>query len=413
MTSLASPSETTISSLTTTTLQPQASALPYNPCEEAYVTSLASPGPTRDQEDTMPELSPLSSISRVSHTTAHPESNVSETSSLLDKKVSFSQFVEDLIANSNNCEEKDNEAEEEEPQPIHCDFNLTDKKVPKKVFPPARVRGPGGATKPPIVNKNLSQSKVIDKTHEEDEDGDLMICLQCAYPMSYVSEMISHQTECPSKPFQGSDTHHQRRKKHFFVFCKECSCLANKVDFHLLKTHLKDQHDKDAKITDTYFIFRIDEASESIDVSVSQHLNQFEEPTRLNLEEDPAWRPEELESRSDDDSTDSEPPIPKKKSVERPTSAKPQKSLFCADLFAHCRSLRRHFQRGNQVKDKTVQSLYQRCHLIMEAKDKTIKKFLCTKCNQLCHMKSRQKVKNSDGRYKHPHIPSWVTITSL
>ena len=50
---------------------------------------------------------------------------------------------------------------------------------------------------------------------------------------------------------------------------------------------------------------------------------------------------------------------------------------------------------------------------MMEAKDKTIKKFLCTKCNQLCHMKSRQKVKNSDGRYKHPHIPSWVTITSL
>ena len=328
VTSLASPSETTTSSLTTTTLQPQASALPYNPCEEAYVTSLASPGPTRDQEDTMPELSPLSSISRVSHTTAHPESNVSETSSLLDKTASFSQFVEDLIANSNNCEEKDDEdneaeEEEEEPQPIYCNFNLTDKKVPKKVFPPARVRGPGGATKPPIFNKNLSQSKVIDKTHEEDEDGDLMICLHCAYPMAYVSEMISHQTECPSKPFKGRTPIINGEKKHFFVFCKECSCLANKVDFHLLKTHLKDEPDKETKNTDTYFIFRIDEASESIDVSVSQHLNQFEEPTRINLEEDPAWRTQELESSSDDGSTDSEPPIPKKKSVERPTSAKP------------------------------------------------------------------------------------------
>ena len=94
------PCETTTSSLTTTTLQPQsstvpyittlqpqASAVPYNPCEEPYVTSLASPGPTRYQEDTTPELSPLSSISRVRHTTAHPESNVPETSSLLDKKV--------------------------------------------------------------------------------------------------------------------------------------------------------------------------------------------------------------------------------------------------------------------------------------------------------------------------------------
>ena len=74
------------------------------------------------------------------------------------------------------------------------------KKVPKKVFPPARVRGPGGATKPPTVNTNLSQSKLIDKTHEE--DGDLMIRLHCAYPMSYVSEMISHQTEHPSKTFK-------------------------------------------------------------------------------------------------------------------------------------------------------------------------------------------------------------------
>ena len=105
------------------------------------------------------------------------------------------------------------------------------------------------------------------------------------------------------------------------------------MDFHLLKTHLKDEHDKEAKNTDTYFIFRIDEASESIDVSVSQHLNQFEESTRLNLKEDPAWRPHELESSSDDGSTDSEPPIPKKKSVERPTSAKPHKCLFCGDFF--------------------------------------------------------------------------------
>ena len=28
-------------------------------------------------------------------------------------------------------------------------------------------------------------------------------------------------------------------------------------------------------------------------------------------------------------------------------------------------------------------------------------------------MKSRHKVKNSEGKYKHPRIPSWVTITSL
>ena len=135
------PCETTTSLLTTTTLklqsttvpyktttlQRQASAVPYNPCEEHYVhyvTSLASPGPTRYQEVTMPELSPLSSISQVSHTTAHPESNVPETSSLLDKKASFSQFVEDLIANSDNCEEKDDKdnEEEEEPQPINCNF---------------------------------------------------------------------------------------------------------------------------------------------------------------------------------------------------------------------------------------------------------------------------------------------------
>ena len=191
---------------TTTTVQAQASTGTYNLCEAAYVPSLASPmslaGPTRDQEITMPELSPLTTISRVSHTKSHQESSVPGISSFSDKKASFSQFVEDLITNSDSCEEsEDEDSEEEEPQPFYCNFNVMNKRVPKVVFLPAGVRGPGGATIP-IVKKKQSHSRVFDKTHEEDEDEDLMTCLHYRYPMSYVSEMISHQTECPRKPFK-------------------------------------------------------------------------------------------------------------------------------------------------------------------------------------------------------------------
>ena len=326
-----------------------------------------------------------------------------------------------------------------QPEPVMINFPLQKRGQKTVEKPHARVRQPPEVSNPPVypstasLKKSCSKYKpqattslqLVGKNTPTNYPNDLFLCLHCNFPMTEAHEMIEHQIECGTRPFKGKAEIVNGKRKHYFLYCTECSAICNRTNFPTMKKHIEITHCKQLKCGETYLFFRMDEETEALDVSHSKIL--CSSPSEHISPEDQDYEPplkrlnknsfEELEDEDSDElETDCSVQgfIQKKqmkKSTPAPSSSKPYKCEFCGDAFGWLESLRRHFEKVHQVKDKKILTVIQRCHLMTHKENS--KKYFCTECIRMFDQKFRHKMKHSDGSYQQPHQPNWMVITSV
>ena len=327
-----------------------------------------------------------------------------------------------------------------EPEPVMINFPLQKRGQRTVEKPHARVRQPPEVSNPPVYPSTASLKKSCSKDKPQattslqlvgsitptNYPNDLFLCLHCNFPMTEAHEMIEHQIECGTRPFKGKTEIVDGKRKHYFLYCTECSAICNRTNFPLMKEHVESTHCKQLKCGETYLFFRMDEETEALDVSHSKML--CSSPSMHISPEDQDYEPplkrlnknssEELEDDEDSDELETDCSVQgfiqkkqMKKTTPAPSSSKPYKCEFCGDAFGWLESLRRHFEKVHQVKDKKILTVIQRCHLMTHKENS--KKHFCTECIRMFDQKFRHKIKQSDGSYQQPHEPNWIVITSV
>ena len=317
-----------------------------------------------------------------------------------------------------------------EPEPVMINFPLQKRGQRTVEKPHARVRQPPEVSNPPVYPSTASLKKSCSKDKPQattslqlvgsitptNYPNDLFLCLHCNFPMTEAHEMIEHQIECGTRPFKGKTEIVDGKRKHYFLYCTECSALCNRTHFPSMKAHIESVHCKELKCGETYLFFRVDEETEALDVSHSKVLcsNPLE---HISPEDQDYEHPIHQLSEESSNELDDEAPTDSRRQLilKNEDTNKLYQCQFCGDSVSWYRSLRRHFEIVHGVKDRKVLSLFQKCHLLALKPMKSRKRFLCTAdgCLRLVADKRKHKEEQPTGSYQHPHEPVWQTVNNV
>ena len=343
-----------------------------------------------------------------------------------------SERIEDEVSEDENPPELIIECTQTEaqPEPVMINFPLQKRGQKTVQKPHARVRQPPEISNPPVYPPKASLKRSCSKDPQTTSKpfqiigtktptnylNDLFLCLHCNFPMTEAHEMIAHQIECGTRPFKGKTEVVNGKRKHYFLYCTECSALCNRTHFPSMKAHIESVHCKELKCGETYLFFRVDEETEALDVSHSKVLcsNPLE---HISPEDQDYEHPIHQLSEESSNELDDEAPTDSRRQLilKNEDTNKLYQCQFCGDSVSWYRSLRRHFEIVHGVKDRKVLSLFQKCHLLALKPMKSRKRFLCTAdgCLRLVADKRKHKEEQPTGSYQHPHEPVWQTVNNV
>ena len=187
----------------------------------------------------------------------------------------------------------DNEKPLASPKPLHLskDFTSTTKKP--------KTTGRPQTSSSKTVQINSKNIPTIYLNH-------LFLCLHCNFPMTEAHEMIAHQIECSTRAFKEKTETVSGKRKHYFLYCTECSAICNRTHFQIMKAHIRSTHCKGLKCGETYLFFRVEAETEALDVSHSKILcsNPLEHLSPEDQNSEPTLH--QLSKKSSNESEDDE-----------------------------------------------------------------------------------------------------------